>query len=84
MGELAGFCVPALVGGLLREEPPLLVLGAMVLAGLVEGAVLGWSQSRVLRHRLSGRRLRARRDGGGHIARGGHDGSGGGQTLRLG
>jgi MFS family permease len=26
----------------------------MVLAGLVEGAVLGWSQSRVLRHRLSG------------------------------
>ena len=54
MGELAGFCVPALVGGLLREEPPLLVLGAMVLAGLVEGAVLGWSQSRVLRHRLSG------------------------------
>ncbi len=35
MGELAGFCVPALVGGLLREEPPLLVLGAMLLSVLV-------------------------------------------------
>ena len=54
MGELAGFCVPALVGGLLREAPPLLVLGAMVLAGSVEGAILGWSQSRVLRRRLLG------------------------------
>ena len=54
MGELAGFCVPALVGGLLREGPPLLVLGAMVLAGVVEGAILGWSQARVLRCRLDG------------------------------
>jgi hypothetical protein len=53
-GELAGFCFPALVGGLLREEPPLLVLGAMVLAGSVEGVVLGWSQARVLRSRLRG------------------------------
>lgn len=54
MGELAGFCVPALVGGLLREGPPLLVLGAMVLAGVSEGAILGWSQSRVLRCRFDG------------------------------
>ena len=54
LGELAGFCVPALAGGLLREAPPLLVLGAVVLAGSVEGAVLGWSQARVLKHRLDG------------------------------
>jgi hypothetical protein len=54
LGELAGFCVPALVGGLLREGPPLLVLGGMVLAGYVEGLVLGWSQARVLRDRFSG------------------------------
>ena len=41
LGELAGFCVPALVGGLLREGAPWLVLGAAVLAGVVEGAILG-------------------------------------------
>ena len=45
-GELAGFCVPALVGGLLREEPPLLVLGAMVLAGSVAW-LIGTSPSTV-------------------------------------
>lgn len=54
VGELAGFCVPALVGGLLREGAPLLVLGALVLAGVAEGAILGWSQARVLRQRLDG------------------------------
>jgi hypothetical protein len=53
-GELVGFCFPALVGGLLREETPQLVLGAMVLAGAAEGTVLGWSQARVLRYRLLG------------------------------
>lgn len=53
-GELVGFCFPALVGGLLREEAPQLVLGAMVLAGAAEGLVLGWSQARVLRYRLLG------------------------------
>ncbi len=54
LGEFAGFCVPALVGGLLREGASLLVLGALVLAGVVEGAILGWSQARVLRQRLDG------------------------------
>lgn len=53
-GELVGFCFPALVGGLLREETPQLVMGAMVLAGAAEGTVLGWSQARVLRYRLDG------------------------------
>src|SRR5574339_586070 len=53
-GELVGFCFPALVGGLLREETPQLVMGAMVLAGAAEGSVLGWSQARVLRYRLDG------------------------------
>lgn len=37
-GELAGFCFPALVGGLLREETPRFVLGAMVLAFTAGGA----------------------------------------------
>lgn len=41
LDELAGFCVPALVGGLLREGAPWLVLGAVLLAGVVEGAILG-------------------------------------------
>lgn len=41
LGELAGFCVPALVGGLLREGAPWLVPEAVVLAGVVEGAILG-------------------------------------------
>lgn len=53
-GELVGFCFPALVGGLLREETPRFVLGAMVLAGAAEGSVLGWAQARVLRYRLDG------------------------------
>ena len=53
-GELVGFCFPALVGGLLREETPRFVLGAMVLAGTAEGSVLGWAQARVLRYRLDG------------------------------
>lgn len=54
MGGPAGFCIPALVGGLLREGSPLLVLGAMVPAATVEGAILGRSPSRVLQCRLDG------------------------------
>ena len=53
-GGCAGFCVPALVGGLLRGGTPLLVPGAQLLAGVVEGAILGPPRARVLRQRLDG------------------------------
>lgn len=58
-GEFVGFCVPALVGALGWDAAPALVLPALVAAGALEGAVLGWSQARVLRRRLPG--LSARR-----------------------
>lgn len=53
LGELAGFCVPALVGGLLREGAPWLVLGAVVLAGVVEGAILGRMLPSTLRRHVA-------------------------------
>ncbi|MEO6086443.1 MAG: hypothetical protein ABIQ18_25340 [Umezawaea sp.] len=45
-GEFGGFAVPAIVGAV-NASPPLLVL-----AGVVEGAVLGWTQAHVLRRVL--------------------------------
>jgi hypothetical protein len=58
VGEFVGFCVPALVGGLvIGTSTPCGPL--MVAAGSVECAVLGWSQARVLGGvlpKLSGRR----------------------------
>ncbi|MFQ1002413.1 HAD-IC family P-type ATPase [Modestobacter sp. SSW1-42] len=54
-GEVAGFAVPAGVaaamGDALSGVPGLLVL---VLAGAVEGSVLGWAQGRVLRREVPG------------------------------
>lgn len=48
VGELAGFCVPALVGSLVLGTSTPVAVALMVAAGSVEGAVLGWSQARVL------------------------------------
>ncbi|RYV51612.1 hypothetical protein [Pengzhenrongella frigida] len=48
-GELLGFCAPALVGPLVWDARPAIALPALMAAGVVEGAVLGWSQARVLR-----------------------------------
>jgi len=59
VGELAGFCVPTVTATLLADEPPVALIGALVVAGAVEGTVLGWTQARVLREALpavSGRR----------------------------
>jgi hypothetical protein len=59
VGELAGFCVPTVTATLLAAEPPVALTGALVVAGAVEGTVLGWTQARVLREALpavSGRR----------------------------
>jgi len=47
-GEFVGFAVPAVVGAV-SASPALLVL-----AGVVEGAVLGWAQARVLTRVLPG------------------------------
>ncbi|HEX5333486.1 MAG TPA: hypothetical protein VFW79_12660 [Cellulomonas sp.] len=49
VGELAGFCVPTAAASLLTDLPPVALLGVMVVAGAVEGTVLGWTQARVLR-----------------------------------
>ncbi len=51
LGELVGFIPPAVVGavlGAVRAPDPVLVAGLTV-AGSLEGAALGWAQSRVLR-----------------------------------
>lgn len=53
-GELAGFTIPAIVGATATSagvgQSASLVL--LVLAGVGEGAVLGWAQSRMLRREL--------------------------------
>lgn len=48
VGEVAGFTAPALAGVLTVQARPLSAWAALVLAGMVEGAALGWAQSRVL------------------------------------
>lgn len=50
--ELAGFTGPALVGALTATAPVVVAVVALVLAGVVEGAMLGWGQSSVLRRAL--------------------------------
>ena len=53
-GELAGFAIPAIVGATATSvgvaQSTSMVL--LVLAGVGEGAVLGWAQSRMLRREL--------------------------------
>jgi hypothetical protein len=60
LGELAGFAVPAVVGTVVTAAglSQALTVLALVLAGTGEGAVLGWAQSRALRHDLPGLRPR--------------------------
>jgi hypothetical protein len=52
VGEFIGFCVPAFVGALVMGQPTAVAFAALVAAGSLEGAVLGWSQARVLRRPL--------------------------------
>lgn len=52
LGELAGFTLPAVVGSLTADRLPAVSYPALVGAGFVEGAVLGWAQWRVARSRL--------------------------------
>ncbi|HET8987790.1 MAG TPA: hypothetical protein VFN43_04690 [Humibacillus sp.] len=48
VGEAAGFAVPAVVGALLFDEPAQLLVPALLVAGAVEGALLGGAQWWVL------------------------------------
>jgi hypothetical protein len=58
-GELVGFCVPAAVGAVTTTAPAALTYVLLVVAGTVEGAVLGLAQSRVLRQAVPGLDARA-------------------------
>lgn len=51
-GEAVGFLAPALAQALTSQLDPSVTTAALVAAGAVEGAVLGWSQARVLKRRL--------------------------------
>lgn len=53
-GECAGFAIPAVAGAVARDAPLELLLTLILAAGAAEGAVLGWSQSRVLRRVIGG------------------------------
>jgi hypothetical protein len=51
-GEAVGFLLPATVGPLVMERSPAVYFPALLAAGAVEGAVLGWAQWSVARRRL--------------------------------
>ncbi|NUT47577.1 MAG: hypothetical protein HOV94_09760 [Saccharothrix sp.] len=52
LAEFLGFAVPAGVGALTADSPVALAVPALLAAGAVEGAALGWGQSSVLRRAL--------------------------------
>jgi hypothetical protein len=54
LGEFAGFCVPAVVGAVTAESPAPVAAVAVIAAGAVEGAILGWAQASVLVRALPG------------------------------
>ena len=58
VAESAGFVAPAVVGTLTTDLPWYAALPALLTAGAVEGAVLGWAQASVLRQVLPGVRGR--------------------------
>lgn len=52
LGEFVGFAVPATVAVVVAGWSPVAAVPALVAAGAMEGALLGWSQSRVLCRRV--------------------------------
>jgi hypothetical protein len=54
LGECLGFAVPATVGAVAAQLGPAVFVPLLVLAGAVEGALLGWFQARVLRRVVPG------------------------------
>ena len=57
-GELVGFAAPATVGVVSASWPSWWAYPAMLAAGAVEGAVLGWAQAGLLRPAVEGLRPR--------------------------
>ncbi|APA98351.1 nitroreductase/quinone reductase family protein [Nocardia seriolae] len=57
-GEFLGFAAPAVAGALTVDARAFVIVSAMLLAGAIEGGVLGSFQARVLRTVLSGLRIR--------------------------
>ncbi|MFI6774702.1 hypothetical protein [Nocardia sp. NPDC050412] len=55
-GELLGFAAPAVTGALVRDAAPVVAAVALLMAGVVEGSVLGWFQAAVLRSAVPGMR----------------------------
>lgn len=53
-GECLAFAVPALAGASLTDAPQAVLVTALIAAGAVEGAVLGWAQAHVLRQMRAG------------------------------
>lgn len=56
LGELLGFAAPAVTGALVRDAAPVAAAVALLIAGAVEGGVLGWFQAGVLRRAVPGMR----------------------------
>jgi hypothetical protein len=54
VAEFLGFAVPAGVGAVMANARPEVGVPALLAAGMVEGSLLGWGQSRVLRRALPG------------------------------
>jgi hypothetical protein len=54
VAELAGFTAPVLVGAVTATAPPAVAVIALVLAGAIEGTLLGYGQASVLRRALTG------------------------------
>jgi hypothetical protein len=52
--EFVGFAVPAAAGAVTADARPLIVVPAILAAGMVEGSLLGWGQSRVLGRAVPG------------------------------
>ena len=53
LGEFLGFCLPSVTAALVWDRSTWLMVPAVTVAGAGEGAVLGWSQTRVLRRELA-------------------------------
>lgn len=58
LGEFLGFCAPALAGALVADSGAAITLATVLVAGAVEGSVLGYFQAVVLRTVLRGLRTR--------------------------
>lgn len=54
LAELIGFTVPVCVGALTADSSSAVILTSLLVAGAIEGSMLGWGQAVVLRHAIPG------------------------------